>query len=82
MFTKSYCYNLGISSDEVQQIWNDFYAHSENVAVYKANGSIYAEFSAGSEIEVNRCIEEACSIINFYYPKLSLAGASFEEEPA
>lgn len=80
MSTKFYRYNLGLSSTSVQQIKNDFYAHSENVDVYKTKDSICGEFYAGSEKEIDNCIEEACAIIRYYYPKLSVDGTAFEEE--
>ena len=78
---KSYCYNLGLSTEEIQKIRVGFYVQFEDVEVYEKNGSVYAAFLASSEKEIDRMIEEACDIILFYYPKLSLEGTAFEEKP-
>ena len=76
-----YCFNLGIADEEVVQIRNGFYAHSEDVVVFKEHNAIYAKFYADSENEIDRNIEEACMLILHQYPRLSLAGGAFVEFP-
>ena len=81
MFYKYYCFNLGMSPEAIQRIRVGFYAHSGDIEVFEKNGSIYATFYACSENEIDRRIEDACYILLFYYPKLNINGASYEENP-
>jgi len=78
MENKVYCFDLGMSSEEVLELANGFSIHTNDMEVYKKNGSVYAEFFAGSEKEIDEKIEEVCGLIAHSYPKLALQGAAFE----
>lgn len=76
---RSYRFNLGMLPEEVNKISDHFYYDSDTISVYKENGSVYAEFYAATEKEIDRNIEEACYIILDCYPHLDVSGGSFEE---
>ena len=73
-----YRFNLVLAPEEVVQISDTFYVENEEVTVYKKNGSVYAEFSADFEKNIDRNIDNACQMILHHYPHLNLTGVSFE----